>query len=62
MRARDRCRIYDCTRFPKAETVGQFLAVEGESIQEGLGDHECSGDELGFGIGVRLSVLPETNG
>ena len=32
MRAHYRCRIYDCTRFPKAKTVGQSLAVVGESI------------------------------
>ena len=27
-----RCRIYDCTRFPTAKPVDQFLAVVGESI------------------------------
>jgi hypothetical protein len=32
MRAHYRCRIYDCTRFPTAKTVDQFLAVAGESI------------------------------
>ncbi len=36
MRAHLRCRIYDCTRFPKAKTIDQFLAVVGESIYEGL--------------------------
>lgn len=32
-----RCRIYDCRRIPNSQTIGQFLAVLGESIYEGLG-------------------------
>ena len=30
-------RVYDCRRFPNATTIGQPLAVAGESIYEGLG-------------------------
>ena len=36
-RAHNRCRTYDCRRIPNSQTIDQPLAVEGESIYEGLG-------------------------
>jgi hypothetical protein len=32
-----KCRIYHCRHFPCSQTIGQALALEGESIYEGLG-------------------------
>ena len=34
--AHNRCRIYDCRGIPNSQTIGQLLAVEGESIYNRL--------------------------
>lgn len=36
-RAHSRCRIYDCRRFPRRQSIGQLLVFVGESIYAGLG-------------------------